>query len=87
MQLVWNELHVFKRKWDFCPKPKTKFLLKSLNDSNTFENYSNTFENDSNTFENNLNYLKKIDFRRRKKGTKKIKKFRTKDLKVGIFYS
>ena len=82
MQLVWNELHVFKRKWDFCPKPKTNFLLKSLNDSNTFEN-------DSNPFENNLNYfLKKIiDFRRRKKGTKKIKKFRTKDLKVGIFYS
>ena len=85
----------FKRKWDFCPKPKTNFLLKSLNDSNTFENDSNTFENDSNTFENdsnpfenNLNYFKKkIDFRRRKKGTKKIKKFWTKDLKVRIFYS
>ena len=57
----------------FALNLKTNFLLKSLNDSNTFENYSNTFENDSNTFENNLNYLKKIDFRRRKKGTKKIK--------------
>ena len=48
----------------FALNLKTNFLLKSLNDSNTFENYSNTFENDSNTFENdsnpfenNLNYF------------------------------
>lgn len=34
----------------FALKPKTNFLLKSLNDSNTFEN-------DSNPFENNLNYF------------------------------
>ena len=66
----------------FALNLKTNFLLKSLNDSNTFENDSNPFENDLNYF-----FKKKIDFRKRKKGTKKIKKFRTKDLKVGIFYS
>ena len=38
-----NELHVFKRKWDLCPKSKTNFLLKSLNDSNPFENNLNYF--------------------------------------------
>ena len=43
MQHVWNELHVFKRKWDLCPKPKMNVLLKSLNDSNPFENNLNYF--------------------------------------------
>ena len=43
MQLVWNKLHVFKRKWDIFPKPKTNFLLKSLNDSNLVENNLNYF--------------------------------------------
>ena len=68
MQLVWNELHVFKRKWDFCPKPKTNFLLKSLNDSNTFEN-------DSNPFENNLNYFfkKKLILGGEKKELRKLR--------------
>ena len=59
MQLVWNELHVFKRKWDLCPKPKTNFLLKSLNDSNPFEN--------------NLNYLKKMILGGAKKEQRKLR--------------
>ena len=73
----------------FALNLKTNFLLKSLNDSNTFENYSNPFENDSNPFENNLNYFlkKKLILGGEKKELRKLKKFRTKDLKVGIFYS
>ena len=59
MQLVRNELHVFKRKWDFCPKPKKNFLLKSLNDSNPFEN--------------NLNYLKKMILGGAKKELRKLR--------------
>ena len=66
----------------FALNLKTNFLLKSLNDSNTFEN-------DSNPFENNLNYFlkKKLILGGEKKELRKLKKFRTKDLKVGIFYS